>query len=341
MSIHRNLTVKEILRKIPGAKNMTFAQLMEIVRRYESGDGGLSDGMTLTEFYEKVYKSEVSRPKGVKRSTLKEREVSLRYWEQITGGIRLGDITKKTLCSFVENLRLKNLKPATIRKHCAALRGVLDYAGPKTETHRDAKGLIPMVPAFPTVRVFYEVTARTPSREETHALVHAVSEAEFPKLPDISAPKWWECAYKLLLLTGMRKGDLLGLKWKHIQKLDDFWAFVIPPEVEKTGIEKVIPISSAARLVLDEMPRGKPDDFIFFFPHSSTTFHRERKRIIRRAGLVREDRGTWHAMRRFVATVVQEAQLVLGHTTAAITRIHYQSMKRAADALEVMGAAWT
>ena len=336
MSIHRNMKVTEIMKRIPGSEKMTLAELMEIVRRFESGDGGLSDGMTLTDFYLKVYLPEVSKPKGIKKLTIREREVSLRYWEEITGGICLGDITKRTLCLFVEKLREKNLRPATIRKHCLALRAILDYAGPKTETHRDAKGLIPMVPAFPTVRIFYEVTARTPSREETQALIRAAKAAEFPKLPDISAPKWWECAYKMLLLTGMRKGDLLGLKWKHIQKLEGMTAFVIPPEVEKTGVEKVIPISTEAQEVLNEMPRGRNDDFIFQFPHSTTTFHRTRKRIIRQARLVREDRGTFHAIRRFVATVVQDAQLVLGHTTAAVTRMHYQSMRRAAEALEAL-----
>ena len=336
MSIHRNMKVTEIMKRIPGSEKMTLAELLEIVRRYESGGGGMSDGMTLTEFYEKVYLPEVSKPKGVKRLTMREREVSLKYWEEITGGIAIGDVTKQTLCLYVEKLREKKLRPATIRKHCCALRAVLDYAGPKTETHRDAKELIPMVPAFPAVRVLYEVTARTPSREETQALIQAAHVAEFPKLPNITAPKWWECAYKMLLLTGMRKGDLLGLKWKHIQKIDTFWAFVIPPEVEKTGVEKVIPISTEAQEVLNELPRGRNDDFIFQFPHSTTTFHKTRKQIIRQARLVREDRGTFHAIRRFVATVVQDAQLVLGHTTAAVTRMHYQSMRRAAEALEAL-----
>ena len=122
MSIHRNMKVTEIMKRIPGSEKMTLAELLEIVRRYESGGGGMSDGMTLTEFYEKVYLPEVSRPKGVKRLTLREREVSLKYWEEITGRIAIGDVTKQTLCLYVEKLREKKLRPATIRKHCCALR---------------------------------------------------------------------------------------------------------------------------------------------------------------------------------------------------------------------------
>jgi len=108
MSIHRNMKVTEIMKRIPGSEKMTLAELLEIVRRYESGGGGMSDGMTLTEFYEKVYLPEVSKPKGVKRLTMREREVSLKYWEEITGGIAIGDVTKQTLCLYVEKLGKRN-----------------------------------------------------------------------------------------------------------------------------------------------------------------------------------------------------------------------------------------
>ena len=110
--------------------------------------------------------------------------------------------------------------------------------------------------------------------------------------------------------------------------------FVIPAEEGKTGVEKLIPISGPVRDVLDEMPRDPKNDRIFRWPHGKSLFQTERERIIFRAGIRQKVLGTFHAFRRFVATVVQDAQLVLGHTSAAVTARHYQSMTRAALALE-------
>lgn len=336
MSISRKNSLAEVLKLCPEAKTMTLEEVWRLVHKEECADG-LSDEMTLSEFYEKCYKPEVSIPKGVCRLTLHEREVSLKYWEEATESPSLAEIDSKRMGRFIVWLREKGVSPATIHKHCAALQAVLDHAGPKTAKNRDAKELIPMPPAFPPVKVFFNVTARTPSREEVAALVKASEAATTPKLPGIPAAKWWECAYRLLALTGMRKGDLLGLTWGDIQRFDSFTAFVIPAEREKTGQEKIIPISHAARAVLDEMPRGANDSPIFRWPHCQTTFYRQRKKIIAKAGITKPKRGTFHAIRRFVGTMVRDAQLVLGHTCEATTRKHYQSMTRAASALEELG----
>ncbi|MDO4571108.1 MAG: tyrosine-type recombinase/integrase [Planctomycetia bacterium] len=345
MDIAYDMTLRDIVEKhgidALDLKVADVAVLAEARRRRRAD--GLQDTMTLTEFYEKAYKPEVSDAKDLKPDTLRQRKRALLLWKEFTGDPPLCDITKSTLVTFVQRAKVARsetsgeaLAPATVRKHCAALQSVLDYAGPKTEKNREAKELIPMPPRFPTVRVFLNPTAKTPAPHEVAAVVKACSCAEYPKLPNISPKEWWECAYKMLALTGMRRGDLLGLRWGDIRAFRWGWAFAIPADVEKTGKEKIVPISRAAKEVLDKMPRGAPDEKIFRFEHSASTFARTRKRIVEAAGVL-SFRGTWHAMRRFVATVVQDAQLVLGHTSAAVTSRHYQSMARAAVALEELG----
>ncbi|MDO4584787.1 MAG: site-specific integrase [Planctomycetia bacterium] len=346
MDVSYDMTVREMVakygRKVLDWKVADVAVMAE-AKQQQRADG-LSDTMTLTEFYVKCYKPEVSEPKNLKRNTLQQREQSLALWAKITGNPPLKEITKKTMVQFVTDARKEisrwtkePISPATIHKHCSALRSVLDYAGPKSPKNRDAKELIPMPPEFPVVRVYLNPTAKTPTREEVQAVIKATECAEYPKLPEIAAPDWWRLAYQFLALTGVRKGDLLGIKWEYLRRWEGMWCVVIPAEVEKTGVEKVIPLSTAAQAILNEMPRGRPDDPIFVWPHSESLFWKERHKIILKAGLLRAIRGTWHAIRRFVGTLVPDAQLVLGHTSDTVTRRHYQSMTRAATALEAWG----
>ncbi|MDO4584043.1 MAG: tyrosine-type recombinase/integrase [Planctomycetia bacterium] len=338
--IAKNMTIAEICKAMPEAKKLTLREVYRVAAKADGRD--VVDTMTLTEFYVKCYKPDVSDAKDLADDTYRQRERALKYWVEVTGNPALCDIDKQTMINFVREMRAKThygipLSSATIKKRCAALMSILSYAGPKTEKNRDAKELIPMPPAFPPVHVYLNPTAKTPSKEEVQAVVKATEVAEYPKLPEISAPQWWRCAYLFLALTGVRKGDLLGMKWGHVRQWEGMWCVVIPAEVEKTGVEKVIPLSTVAQDVLNQMPRGRPEDHIFQWPHSASTFTRQRRKIVRQARLSQLIRGTWHAMRRFVATMVQDAQLVLGHTSAAITRLHYQSMTRAAVALEAMG----
>ena len=104
--------------------------------------------MTLTEFYEKAYKPEVSDAKTLAEDTYRQRERALKYWVEVTGNPPLCDIDKQTMINFVREMRAKThygipLSPATIKKHCAALMSILSYAGPKTEKTATRKSLSP------------------------------------------------------------------------------------------------------------------------------------------------------------------------------------------------------
>src|SRR5262249_30359019 len=62
-------------------------------------------------------------------------------------------------------------------------------------------------------------------------------------------------AIKLLLLTGCRKGEIIGLEWRHV----DFERSCLRLPDSKTGA-KVIPLNGAAMAILEGLPRvgGNP-----------------------------------------------------------------------------------
>jgi len=63
--------------------------------------------------------------------------------------------------------------------------------------------------------------------------------------------------------TGMRKGELLSLKWSHIDHRNSM--IRLPAELTKEKKPKNIPINHHVKRVLDELPRHLHHDYIFTF----------------------------------------------------------------------------
>lgn len=297
--------------------------------------------LTLMEFYERHYKPEVSLAKGVTLNTIECRENALKYWVEITGNPVLDAIDKSVMCRYVVALRegsetRKPLAPATIRKHCSAIMSVLDYAGPKSVKNRDAHDLIPTPPAFPPVHVEIDVSDKTPNMEEFEQILATVktANADGELYDGVGKGDWWHAIYLFLYNTGLRYSDVMSLRWQDLKHRKGRWVLSIRSRAEKTHREKHIPLNTAAVAVLDAMPRTR--ETIFYWPKSERAFYSARLRLIRRVGLESITRGTFHAIRRMVGTYVDDAQLVLGHTSAAVTRLHYQSIERAGRALDAL-----
>ena len=71
---------------------------------------------------------------------------------------------------------------------------------------------------------------------------------------------------KLLALTGARADEIAGLRWSEISQ--DLTLVTLPPERVKNGREHEIPLSAAARKIIEAQPRrtnpdGTPRDLIF------------------------------------------------------------------------------
>ncbi len=339
MNIRPDMTLTQIIEQ-NGVEVMSLPLSVLWAIASASDKSKNATAFTVLDFYEKFYKPEVSLAKGVAEGTLECRETALRYWVEITGNPTLDKVNKSVMCQYVVGLRngsetRKPMAPATIRKHCRAVMSVLDYAGPRTERNRDAKGLIPLPPAFPVVEVpDPDVSAKTPDMEEFEKILKTVKTANADGVlyEGIKKGDWFSAAYRFLWNTGLRYADLMSARWKDIKKRKGRYVLTIRGDAEKTGKEKYIPLNSTAVAILDEMPRGH--DEIFYWPKSERALYDNRLRLIRRAGLPTTAMGTFHAIRRMVATYVPDATLVLGHTTAATTRMHYQAIERKARALE-------
>jgi integrase len=67
--------------------------------------------------------------------------------------------------------------------------------------------------------------------------------------------------YRLLLLTGVRAGELVGASWSEINLKSQRW--VIPRERFKSDSEHVVPLTSAAIEILESLPRAAKSDTLW------------------------------------------------------------------------------
>lgn len=351
MEIDQKTTVADLLNlaaENPAVLTLTIGGLSVLVKnKIKSRSDGLTEDMTLTQFYQSWYVPKISTRNRQTAGTRKERETAFRYWTKYTGDPRLSDLSDDTVDAFAAGLfqattrEGKKLSDQTIRKHLSAVESVLLYAGPKSSKNKRAVGLIAELPEFPQIKKRADVNNRTPTFAEFERIIKACSVARRPRLEGISAAEWFECAYLFLYATGVRYTDFLNARWEHIKKLQDITVLVIPSEKEKTHRERVVPLGRLALSVLNRMPRLGREEKIFLFDNDSekATYKaiiRERHRIAK-AAAVKPILATFHAMRRLTATMLDPsvAAIVLGNNPVTC-RQHYQTVAVAARAVEAL-----
>ncbi len=170
--------------------------------------------------------------------------------------------------------------------------------------------------------------------------------------------RWMKSLFVVALETGLRRSDLLGLKWSSVNRREG-WIRVL---MGKTGEEATIPISQACATALEECWRRRPkagdrrvvkiqnetDRLALVFvtedgtPTTEITLKRTFKIAKQLAGIERRFR--FHDLRHtFGSTAasqgvsLQVIQKALGHTTPAMTaryaRPNETAMRGLADAL--------
>lgn len=144
---------------------------------------------------------------------------------------------------------------------------------------------------------------------------------------------------KLALYTGMRRGELFKLKWKHIHFDRGFISIVDP----KGGPDQKIPLNDAARKVLESHPRTRSS---YVFPGNDgrqrTDIHRQVNKIKKEAKLP-EDFRPLHGLRHVYATMLASSgkvdmytlQKLLTHKSPIMTQryahLRDEALKRASE----------
>lgn len=356
MKFSRSTTLLELVNSVgehPEFLHLTLGTFCEIADANTAKEGGMGPNTRLSEFYRDYYKKLVSLTNGVNQDTIQKRERALRLWYEIVGDLPLKEIGREACAAYVRGLREKKwtrgkdwqrYRPATIREKVRAVASVLLAAGPPSPKLPHGAGIIQVVPAFPPIRVYNDVSTKTPTIEELGAILRACEctrgmkmDVYFPpetlkEGQEIDGPTWWRAFYTFLYNTGLRYGETSRAKWGDIRRTQGRYILHISVDVEKTHMEKNIPLNSAAREALERIPQRGKDELIFGLHKKGKLVYWYRK-IARTAGLPKSMCSP-HAMRRMVGTYAENPQKVLGHTNAATTQNHYMSISAVARSLD-------
>jgi integrase len=238
------------------------------------------------------------------------------------GALRLTEITRARVEAFMHNRR-EEVTPATVNRQVALLRRVLNYA---VEMGRlDAN---PMR----GIKLYPEAPARLPTLDAT-------DEAKILN----SGPQWLRWIVRLALYTGCRQGELLALRWRHV----DLASGALIVEDSKSGESRRVFLSAALAEELRRR-RGLPDGFVVSMANGKLpkglSVSQAFRRVVRKIG--RPDL-RFHDLRHVAGSRLLDAgaslpdvATVLGHKTLVIARRYaHSSPTRLRDLMQRMPGA--
>lgn len=155
---------------------------------------------------------------------------------QTFGTFRLNDIDKARVEAFMRD-RKKEVAPSTVNRQVALLRKVLSHAVESGEIE---------VNPLRGIKLFQESPGRMPTLEPKDE-----------KLLLEACPPWLRFLVRLAIASGCRQGELLALRWRHV----DFDNGALVVEDSKSGESRRVPLHP---VMLEELRtiRGLPDGYV-------------------------------------------------------------------------------
>lgn len=203
--------------------------------------------------------------------------------------------------------RLKEIAPATVIRELSYFSSIITYARKEWGININNPVSLVSKPKNPQGR------SRILDATETNALFEALK-------PTGRRSIWILPLVKLALETAMRRSELLGLRWEHI----DLERRTIFLQLTKNGTSRTVPLSTHAIQILTDMPRNL-DDRVFPVTHEvvSQAFNRAR-----RQAKVQDVR--FHDLRHMAITRLAEKlpnlielSAVSGHKSLAMLKRYY------------------
>lgn len=203
--------------------------------------------------------------------------------------------------------RLKEIAPATVIRELSYFSSIITCARKEWGIYINNPVALVARPKNPQGR------SRILDEGETSALLEALK-------PTGRRSMWMLPLVKLALETAMRRSELLGLRWEHI----DLQKRTIFLKLTKNGTSRTVPLSTQAIKILTEIPRNL-DGRVFPITHEvvSQAFNRARKQ----AG-VKDIR--FHDLRHIAITRLAgklpnliELSAVSGHKSLAMLKRYY------------------
>ncbi|HEU5022517.1 MAG TPA: site-specific integrase, partial [Bryobacteraceae bacterium] len=208
------------------------------------------------------------------------------------------EITRKSVQEFI-SARAEDVAAGTIQKEVTVLKHALKLAVEWELLHENAAqgAKLPRVP---------EGRTRYLTPLELKAALEAAAE-------------WMRAPIALAAFTGMRRGELLGLRWMDV----DMANRRLYLRETKNGSLRVLVLNDLAMQVLASLPAGAPSDLVMdgVDPQHLTVYTR---RIFAKLGI---ENASFHSLRHTAASwlVMQGADLyavgqLLGHKTPRMTQ---------------------
>jgi integrase len=155
----------------------------------------------------------------------------------------VAEITRSDIARVLDQIAIDGA-PIGANHALAAIKKVLSWA--------TDRGVITVNPL-----VGMKAPAKSQSRErvltdaEIRAFWQATADMDYPFGP----------VYRLLLLTGQRRGEVAQMRWSQIDISRALWT--IPAEIAKNGRAHEVPLSAATLEILQSLPRVVGSDFVF------------------------------------------------------------------------------
>jgi len=240
-------------------------------------------------------------------------EISLKHLNHAFKDVQLVEINPGLVRKYITERKENSMAPATINREISLLKSIL-YAA-------EYDGLIASNPIRGRrVKKLEEAN----SREKTILAMNLTNE-KLRLLIDYAIPHL-KPILKLALITGMRRGEILKMKWNDINLR--LGTIRIPVENSKTKRERFIPIDTNLIIELDSIERKS--DYVFL--NNWTGDHRKNvneafRSACERAGIPsgRKSGLTFHDLRHLAAyrlvkvTDIVTASKILGHASIQMT----------------------